>query len=233
MLDKAAHGDGLSHHLIGHERRRRNYGHLLPILFDGQIRAAVFVVPADGQHMQFVQLDACVLRQIRMSIGSFLPIFVRQQGLRHQLGERRLGIVRRVTFAEQLNVAGVFRLHHAVGDVGNLPLVTRCVVLHRTDDAHFVAGGENRQTLAAEVEAVVDGDAEDDAALRVKAFDIHRIVVRQCDDAVESDLLVLVRFRMAAQFAQGQLDGVAVVEIGVGLTGVEVQLELPRLIQRA
>ena len=36
---------------------------------------------------------------------------------------------------------------------------------------------------------------------------------------------------MAAQFAQGQLDGVAVVEIGVRLTGVEVQLELPRLIQ--
>lgn len=74
MLDKAAHGDGLPHHLIGHERRRCNYGHLLSVLFDGQIRAAVFVVPADGQHMQFVQLGACVLRQIRMSIGSFLTI---------------------------------------------------------------------------------------------------------------------------------------------------------------
>ena len=40
MFDKTADGDGLPHHLIGHERRRCNYGHLLPILFDGQVRTA-------------------------------------------------------------------------------------------------------------------------------------------------------------------------------------------------
>ena len=123
-----------------------------------------------------------------------------------------------------LNVAGIIGIHDTVVQVRDLPCAAGFVILQAAYDTNFIANCQDLKALAVEVVAVVDGHAVVHVGFCVIAFHVNTIVVIGGNDTLKGNLHAVVSFGIGPQLLQGQLLSLAVVEVRVLLTGVDIQL---------
>ena len=134
---------------------------------------------------------------------------------------------------DQLDVARIFGLHHPVVQVGDLPGAAGGVILDRAHDTDLVANGQNLQADAGQIVAVVDLHTVPQIGLGVIGLHIDRAVVVHGDHAVKGHLDAVVGFGVGTQLLDGQLHGIAVVEVRVFLAGKHIELQILCLVQGA
>ena len=132
-----------------------------------------------------------------------------------------------MALAELLDIAGIIGLHHPVVQIGDLPGSAALIVLDGTHDPDLIAHGQDVQTGAVKAVAVVNVDAVIQAAFRVLGFHIDALGAGIGNDHTgECHLHAAVVGNVGTQLPESQFHGIAVVVIGIRLSGVQVLLKV-------
>ena len=190
------------------------------------LRGAAFCIGSVGVHnLQALHFNGGAHCHCSVFINCLVALIIDggnltvQESVCSRFKERRL-----ISFADLLDVAGIIRLHHTVVQVRNLISTAGFVVLNRANNADFIAHTQDFHTLTVQIIAVVNRHTIVHICFSVVCFHINAVAVINSDNAVESDLHIGILLNIGAQLLQGQLNCITIVEIGVLLAGVDIQL---------